>query len=143
MSLKVHEFKLKVFVVPESLGLTITRIQITAVKHSPGIKEKRGSIHVNIYDKIWRALYAPSFVEAGIVGTGISLEIMTVSVRQAAFLFLAFVLGEETVNVRGNVELGPGFEEKVVQFVNAALACHNNPGLSLSVVKDGKTIFAK
>lgn len=35
------------------------------------------------------------------------------------------------------------FEQKVSDFVEAGLKCHNNPGLSLSVVKSGRIILAK
>ena len=34
-------------------------------------------------------------------------------------------------------------EEKITNYVTSGLGCHNNPGLSLSVVKDSKVLLAK
>ncbi|XP_045182178.2 penicillin-binding protein 4-like [Mercenaria mercenaria] len=36
-----------------------------------------------------------------------------------------------------------GFEQKVTSYIKAGMDCRNNPGLSLSVVKDGKILLAK
>lgn len=35
------------------------------------------------------------------------------------------------------------FENKVTDFLNAGLGCHDNPGMTLSVVKDGETVLAR
>lgn len=56
---------------------------------------------------------------------------------------LTVLLCSGLANVRGDVELPANFEDKVTEYINAGLACHNIPGLSISVVKDGVTVLSR
>lgn len=62
---------------------------------------------------------------------------------QFCFIFVGLILSF-TGSSSDLVDIDPDvFEDKVTKYVNAGLGCHNNPGLSLSVVKDRKIILAK
>jgi CubicO group peptidase (beta-lactamase class C family) len=62
---------------------------------------------------------------------------------QFCFIFVGLILSF-TGSSSDLVDIDPDvFEDKVTKYVNAGLGCHNNPGLSLSVVKDRKILLAK